>query len=313
MLRLPEVADAIAVTRAAIIAMLLLAWSGADGARADTQLPRFRTVDEPLVSERVIEQGEWASELAFALGISGALRADPSAEDVFGLLCPERAEREPESGGRRAPIGAPFREAFDLPAARLPGESVRVVANLPATALYALTVTGDATFNGTTSNLTAGQITLQGNFSQASTAQSFSPSGTHSTVFNGTGAQTIFFTNAGATSSRFQELTISNAAGVSFTSSNAFVNGTATLASGAGSVTGTTVTIAGDLVDTPGSAWQVTNTTFSGTPTLPLNMATNLTFTGAATLGGDLNLLGNLTVSGGSANLTLSGRTVAVT
>ena len=166
MLRIPEVANAIAVTRAAITTMLLptcvtmllptrittllptcittllLTWMGAGGARADTQLSRFRTVDEPLVSERVIEQGEWASELAFALGISGALRTDSSAEDVFGLLCPERAEREPESGGRRAPIGAPFRVAFDLPAARLPGESVRVVANLPATALYALTVTG---------------------------------------------------------------------------------------------------------------------------------------------------------------------------
>jgi hypothetical protein len=141
-LRLAEVADAIAVTRAAIIAMLLVLWSGADGARADTQLSRFRSVDEPLVSERVIEQGEWASELAFALGISGALPGDPSTEDVFGLLCPERAERDTESGGRRAPIGAPFRVAFDAPAARRLAEPIRIVANLPSTALYALTVTG---------------------------------------------------------------------------------------------------------------------------------------------------------------------------
>lgn len=142
MLRLPEVADAIAATRAAMIAMLLLLWSGADGARADTELSRFRTVDEPLVSERVIEQGEWASELAFALGISGALPAEPSAEEVFGLLCPERAERDTESGGRRVPIGAPFRVAFDAPTVRRLGEPVRVVANLPSTSLYALTVTG---------------------------------------------------------------------------------------------------------------------------------------------------------------------------
>jgi hypothetical protein len=141
-LRLPEVADAIVVTRAAIIAMLLLPWNGADVARADTQLSRFRTVDEPLVSERVIEQGEWASNLAFALGISGALPGDPSAEDVFGLLCPERAERDTESGGRRTPIGAPYRVAFDAPAARRLGEPVRIVANLPSTALYALTVAG---------------------------------------------------------------------------------------------------------------------------------------------------------------------------
>jgi hypothetical protein len=141
-LRLPEIAEAIAVTRAALVAVLLIPWSGADDARADTPLSRFRAVDEPLVSERVIEHGEWASELAFALGISGALPEDPSSEDVFGLLCSERAERDTESGGRRAPIGAPFRVAFDAPVARRLGEPIRVVANLPSTTLYALTVTG---------------------------------------------------------------------------------------------------------------------------------------------------------------------------
>ena len=143
MFRLSEIADAIAVTLAAIISMLFIVWSGVDAARADTQLSRFRAVDEPLVSERVIEQGEWASELAFALGISGALPPDSSAEDVFGLLCPEQAERDTESGGRRAPVGAPFRVVFDAPTARRIGEPIRVVANLPSTALYALTVTGE--------------------------------------------------------------------------------------------------------------------------------------------------------------------------
>jgi len=141
-LRLPEVADAIAMTRTAIIAMLVLPAMGGGSVSADTPLSRFRMVDEPLVSERVIEQGEWASELAFALGISSALPEDPSAEEVFGLLCPERAERGTESGGRRTPIGAPFHVAFDAPAARRLGEPIRVVANLPSTALYALTVTG---------------------------------------------------------------------------------------------------------------------------------------------------------------------------
>jgi hypothetical protein len=94
------------------------------------------------VSERVIEHGEWASELAFALGISGALPEGHSAEDVFGLLCAERAERDLESGGRRTPVGAQFRVALDTPTALSVGEPVRIVANLPSTALYALTVTG---------------------------------------------------------------------------------------------------------------------------------------------------------------------------
>jgi hypothetical protein len=122
--------------------MLVTSLLGLGGARADTELSRFRAVDEPLVSERVIAQGEWAAELAFALGISGALPDDHSADDVFGLLCAERAERDMESGGRRAPVGAPFRVAIDSPVARGLGEPIRVVANLPSTALYALTVTG---------------------------------------------------------------------------------------------------------------------------------------------------------------------------
>ena len=130
------------------------------------------------------------------------------------------------------------------------------------------------------------------------------------TTDNGASAQTIFFNSPATTSSRFQELTLDNATGVSFTST-AYVLGTATAS--VGPITGGTVNIGGNLVDTPGSAWGVTNTIFSGTPTLPPIMATNLTFTGAATLAGNLTLTGNLTVSGGSANLTVNGQTVAVT
>ena len=115
MLRLRKVADATVATQAVIAAVLVIACLGVDGARADTELSPFRAVDEPLVSERVIEQEEWASELAFALGISDVLPDDHSAEDVFGLLCAERAERDMESGGRRAPVGAPFRVAIDSP------------------------------------------------------------------------------------------------------------------------------------------------------------------------------------------------------
>ncbi len=139
MLRAPEIAAAI---RAAILAIAILSWVAVQAALADAQRTRFRMADEPLVSERVIEQGEWASELAFALGISSALPEDPDADEVFGLLCPERAERDTEGGGRRAPVGAPFRVAFDAPVARTLGEPVRIVAQLPSTALYALSVTG---------------------------------------------------------------------------------------------------------------------------------------------------------------------------
>ncbi len=141
-LRLPRVATEIVGNPALLIALLSSPCLLASGARAGAELSRFRAVDEPLVSERVIEQGEWASELAFALGISAALPEDPTAEEVFGLLCAERAERDLDSGGRRAPVGAPFRVALDTPTALSLGEPVRIVANVPSTALYALTVTG---------------------------------------------------------------------------------------------------------------------------------------------------------------------------
>ncbi|HXV36385.1 MAG TPA: hypothetical protein VEC18_04530 [Myxococcota bacterium] len=97
--------------------------------------------DEPLVSERVIDQREWALELAFSLGIADALGEQPRADDVFALLCGGRADLAAE-GGQPAPSGAPFRVAFDAPVSRRLGEPVRVVANLPYPALYALSVTG---------------------------------------------------------------------------------------------------------------------------------------------------------------------------
>jgi hypothetical protein len=178
-----------------------------------------------------------------------------------------------------------------------------------------LDVAGNVTFNGgnTSTKLTSGLLRLQGDFTQTGgSSLRFAASGTHKVLFNGSVAQTITFGNPGAGSSRFQELDISNAAGVSL-ASTANVLGRVTLTGTSGAVTGTTVTIAGDLVDTPGSSWQVTNTTFSGSPsTLPASMTTNITFTGAATLPGGVNLTGNLTVSGSGADLILNGKTVTV-
>jgi hypothetical protein len=137
--RFPEIVPAIA---AALVFPFLFLGMGVEDGRADTTLERFRIADEPRVSERVIEQGEWASELVFALGLSGALPEDHRPEDLFGLLCPEQIERTTQSGGHRAPTGAPFTVAVAAPAIRQLGDSVRVVVSLPATAIYALSVSG---------------------------------------------------------------------------------------------------------------------------------------------------------------------------
>ncbi len=138
-LRFPEVAPAIA---AALVFPFLFLGMGVEDGRADTPLERFRIADEPRVSERVIEQGEWASELVFALGLSDALPEDHGPEDLFSLLCPEQIERSTQSGGHRVPTGAPFTVGVDAPSIRQLGDSVRVVVSVPATAIYALSVSG---------------------------------------------------------------------------------------------------------------------------------------------------------------------------
>jgi hypothetical protein len=137
--RIPEIVLAIA---AALAFSILLPGMGVGDGRGDTTLDRFRIADEPRVSERVIEQGEWASELVFALGLSGALPEDHQPEDLFGLLCPEQIERATQSGGHLAPTGPLFTVAVAAPSIRQLGDSLRVVVSLPATAIYALSVSG---------------------------------------------------------------------------------------------------------------------------------------------------------------------------
>ena len=111
----------------------------ASAAFAQPGLDRFRMADEPRVSERVIEQEEWASELVFALGLADGLPEDPRPEDLFGLLC---ADRVADSGDRWNSEHTPLRVAVEAPRSLRPGEPIRLVVSLPATALYALTVNG---------------------------------------------------------------------------------------------------------------------------------------------------------------------------
>jgi len=122
--------------------LLILATTLAATASAEPRLERFRAAEAPRVSERVIEQGEWASELVFALGLSDALPEQHDEADTFGLLCAEQSENTLEAGGLMIPGDAPYRVSVQPPVGRRPDEPVRIVVTLPATALYALTVNG---------------------------------------------------------------------------------------------------------------------------------------------------------------------------
>jgi hypothetical protein len=93
-------------------------------------------------SRRVLFQEEWASNLVLALGLASALPEDSNGDEVFGLLCPEGAERRTGAGGRRLPTESAFRVSVDAPRGRSPVDPVRVMVSVPATAVYMLSVEG---------------------------------------------------------------------------------------------------------------------------------------------------------------------------
>ena len=171
-----------------------------------------------------------------------------------------------------------------------------------------LTVNGSAFFGGGSTNglLTAGTLNVKGAFTATNAdAQAFAASGSHTTVLNGTLAQSVSMSFPNPTQQRFQNLILNNAAGASFGAVQ--INGDMMLNAGIASGAGV-VTIAGNMYDTPGgNHWQPAATRLSGNPSaLPDIMTTNLMFTGTATLPNDISLIGNLIVSGASAKLDVN-------
>jgi hypothetical protein len=182
------------------------------------------------------------------------------------------------------------------------------------------------------SRLTAGTMYVAGNFSVGSNSfEAFSPSGSHTVVFNGAAHQSIsmFYPGAGTSQRHFHHAIFDNPLGVGFTS-NATINGLATVVTGGGAVTstGSTVTVTEGIVDVTGGRWQTTFTVVAGNATaMPPSMTTNLmssaTWTlpgalavtgtfgvsaGTLTLGGDIDASGSISISGG--NLVLNGHHV---
>ncbi|MEP7325413.1 MAG: hypothetical protein ABI836_05640, partial [Gemmatimonadota bacterium] len=195
-----------------------------------------------------------------------------------------------------------------------------------------LTVTGNATFQGgdETGLLSAGTLTLKGNFAQNNgNGNAFASTGTL-VVLNGTSQQTVNFGFPGTGNSRFQNLAVTNPAGIKFISSTV-VNGTLTV-TGATPLTDNgsqTLTVLGALTTPAGSSvtltsfttptapviggsYSVGTTTYTGVGmTLPVLAYTNLVLTGSGTPAGNLAVSGDLTVAAGG-NLTVGGRTLTI-
>jgi len=121
------------------VAVLLII---ADAAGAESPARPALLGSEASASQRTVDQGQWAVNLADVLGLSSVLPDDPDIADVFGLLCPEGAERTTEAGGRIVPAGSVYRAAVEAPRRRSYTDPVRVVVSLPAPAVYMLTVEG---------------------------------------------------------------------------------------------------------------------------------------------------------------------------
>jgi hypothetical protein len=111
---------------------------------ASAQSPPGIGMGEPPLSGSgvVVYEEQWARTLVRALGLDEVLPSQPEDADVFALLCADQAEMTTEVDGRRAPARAAFRISRETSEARAPGEPVRVVLDLPATALYQLAVDG---------------------------------------------------------------------------------------------------------------------------------------------------------------------------
>ena len=126
--------------RAFAFVAMLFAWAPLAAAE---RLEELRLMGaESLGSKRIVSEGEWATDLVDALDLSRVLPDDPRPSELFGLLCADQAELVTDVGGRRVPGRAAFRVAVDAPRPRQVGEPVRVVVNVPATALYLLFIEG---------------------------------------------------------------------------------------------------------------------------------------------------------------------------
>lgn len=192
----------------------------------------------------------------------------------------------------------------------------------------AVNVTGNVLFQTQheSGNITAGTLTIGGNFTLCCSGWAAYPAGgTNAVVLNGTAAQTITFASPNVTLQAFQDLIVNNPAGVTL-ANNINVNGTLTLQAGtlsgsAFTVTtsnvnaapGTTINLASlsvsGTLSAAGANYVVGNTVFTGAASqlIPLLAYQNMTVNGAALLTGATTATGNVTVNG---TLTVNGQTL---
>ncbi|MGH0031321.1 MAG: hypothetical protein ACQGVC_16105 [Myxococcota bacterium] len=127
-----------------LAALWLAVWSHAFAGSAAAQSAAGIGMAEPRPSGSgvVVYEEQWAKTLVRALALDEVLPDEPDDADLFALLCADAAEMVTDAEGRRAPARAAFQISREMSEGRKPGEPVRVVLDVPATALYQLMVEG---------------------------------------------------------------------------------------------------------------------------------------------------------------------------
>lgn len=165
-------------------------------------------------------------------------------------------------------------------------------------ALNAAAVFGGASAPG---DLSAGLLETTGDLSVTNEVDdAFVATGAHRVRLAGT-SPVVAFSRIGG--NQFQELLIDATASMAFTG-NAAIAGTVTLGAGTASVSGTTLTIGGDLVDAVGGRWLVTETIFGGNdPAIPTAIGGSAAFDDGLVLDAPLTTTGDLRIRGGQLAL----------
>lgn len=167
-----------------------------------------------------------------------------------------------------------------------------------AAAADTLDIGGAFTVNSATAgsgDLTAGLLTVRGNFTQSGASTSFAPSGSFVTGLLGSGGHTVNFASAGAANSHFQTLVVADSLSVG---SSVAVTGDLTLTPTGRMVGGNTGFLSGNLVDSSLAGWRMATTELDRSfLTIPATLTTNLVLADSQGLVQHTSVVGNVTIA----------------